>query len=461
MVHKPARRHALFDDQKEREFHPSALQAAPGPAVDETDSQHSPTAMPAATSASAASPSSGVPSASMAPSHVYGGMEVQSVFGIRRPLGTTPVLPTPPMTDGGGNGIDTGAKLRPGDREATPHQPCDHQVDGHDSAGGAFVPARHREAALHQPCDHQVDGHDSAGGAVLLTRHRETAPHQRCDHQADGHDSARGASLQSPTLTNAAPERSICGDDTHTGEVLHVAKSYAWVKPLGRVPPEIEAQLSALNAEMRAYAVERKQPFCGGATDAVVFVAVADIKENDLVLEVGKLVLFKFYQDSRSVGGCEVTSASPSPSSLPAGRILLAESPPKSARRKSYTETEAMEVRCYWLRSAASRPNPSSLPVSRENQFMRLFESVLREKAAEMQAAVKNPTCRIPVPLTDIVNRIVRQNLDIDDASIFMRTRRFLNNFRFDVMTDTVYQVNAESPDCLQLYDIQKSRASF
>ena len=143
--------------------------------------------------------------------------------------------------------------------------------------------------------------------------------------------------MQSPTLTNAAPGRSFCGDDTHAGEVLHVAKSYAWVKPLGRVPPEIKAKLSAMNAEMRADAVERKQPFCGGATDTVVYVAVADIKENDLVLEVGKLVLFKLYQDSAgSIGGCEVTSASPSPSSLPAGRILLAESPPKSARRKSY-----------------------------------------------------------------------------------------------------------------------------
>ena len=78
---------------------------------------------------------------------------------------------------------------------------------------------------------------------------------------------------------------------------------------------------------------------------------------------------------------------------------------------------------------------------------MHLFESVFREIAAAMQAAGKNPTCRVPVPLTDIVNRIERQNLDIDNASIFMCTRRFLDNFRLDVMTDTVYQVNAESPD--------------
>ena len=140
--------------------------------------------------------------------------------------------------------------------------------------------------------------------------------------------------VQCPTLF----ARSTCGDDTHAGEVLHVAKSYAWVKPLGRVPPEIEAKLSAMNAEMRACAVERKQPFCGGATDTVVYVAFADIKDNNLVLEVGKLVLFKFWQDSRGVGGCEVTSASPSLSSLPAGGILLAESP-KSARRKSYRKS--------------------------------------------------------------------------------------------------------------------------
>ena len=65
--------------------------------------------------------------------------------------------------------------------------------------------------------------------------------------------------------------------------------------------------------------------FCGGATDTVVYVPFADIKEKDLVLEVGMSVLFKFWQDNDTVGGCEVTSANPRPSSLP-----------KSARRKSY-----------------------------------------------------------------------------------------------------------------------------
>ena len=98
--------------------------------------------------------------------------------------------------------------------------------------------------------------------------------------------------------------RDIVGAGTHTGEIIHVAKSYAWIKPIGPVPPELQAPLSASNKEMRAAAKE-----CGGFTGYFVFIAVTDIVDDDLVLEMGMKVSYKFYQDRWSVGGCEVTTA--------------------------------------------------------------------------------------------------------------------------------------------------------
>ena len=91
--------------------------------------------------------------------------------------------------------------------------------------------------------------------------------------------------------------RDIVGVGTHTGEIIHTKKSYAWVKPLGPVPSEVAEKLSAVNARMR------------GAADIAIFVSVVDLMEDDLVLEVGQKVRFKIYQDERDVGGCEVTSA--------------------------------------------------------------------------------------------------------------------------------------------------------
>ena len=89
-----------------------------------------------------------------------------------------------------------------------------------------------------------------------------------------------------------ASDRYIIGDDTHTGEVLHVAKSYVWVRPLGPLPSEVETELSEASED-----------------DRRLYVAMADIAEDGLVLDVGAKVLFKFYKDHTGVGGCEVTSA--------------------------------------------------------------------------------------------------------------------------------------------------------
>ena len=89
-----------------------------------------------------------------------------------------------------------------------------------------------------------------------------------------------------------AKDRNIIGDDLHTGEVRHVAKSYVWVRPLGPLPSEVEAKLSEESEdELKLYA------------------ALADIVEDDLVLDVGTKVLFMIYKGNKGFGGCEVTSA--------------------------------------------------------------------------------------------------------------------------------------------------------
>ena len=36
----------------------------------------------------------------------------------------------------------------------------------------------------------------------------------------------------------------IIGNDTYLGEVLHLARSYMWIRPLGPLPSEVETMLS-------------------------------------------------------------------------------------------------------------------------------------------------------------------------------------------------------------------------
>ena len=75
------------------------------------------------------------------------------------------------------------------------------------------------------------------------------------------------------------------------------------------MPTEIKAALSKMNTEIRADAAERGRPLSGGVFDNVIWVAVADIKEDKLVFELGTKVFFKLYHDKCIVGDCEVTSA--------------------------------------------------------------------------------------------------------------------------------------------------------
>ena len=93
----------------------------------------------------------------------------------------------------------------------------------------------------------------------------------------------------------SARDRKIIWDDLHIGKVLHVAKSYLWVRPLGPMPSVMETELSKVSED-----------------DRKIYVAMSDIAEAGLVLKVGTMVLFKCYIDQRRTegcGGCEVVSA--------------------------------------------------------------------------------------------------------------------------------------------------------
>ena len=93
----------------------------------------------------------------------------------------------------------------------------------------------------------------------------------------------------------SAGDRNIIGEDFDTGEVLQVAKSYAWVRPCGPLPSEVERVFARA---VRAFEDEPK-----------IYVAMADIAEDGLVLAVGTMVLFRPYISCKGVGGCEVITA--------------------------------------------------------------------------------------------------------------------------------------------------------
>ena len=87
-------------------------------------------------------------------------------------------------------------------------------------------------------------------------------------------------------------DRIVLTDEVHTGEVLHVAEGYVLVRPHEPLPFEAESDLSEASEDSRT-----------------LFVAMDDVKEDGLVLDVGTKVLFKYCMDQMGVKGCEVTSA--------------------------------------------------------------------------------------------------------------------------------------------------------
>jgi len=71
----------------------------------------------------------------------------------------------------------------------------------------------------------------------------------------------------------------------------------------------------------------------------------------------------------------------------------------------------------------------ASTPLS--DQFMRLLERLFREKSEELHFQGQDKTLTdLPVPMTDVVSRIEREDLDMTEATHFMRSDRFRQNFK-------------------------------
>ena len=62
------------------------------------------------------------------------------------------------------------------------------------------------------------------------------------------HEGASAFEVSPAMLTR---DRNIIGDSTRTGEVLFVARSGLRVRPLGPLPPEVEAELSVTSEDDR------------------------------------------------------------------------------------------------------------------------------------------------------------------------------------------------------------------
>jgi len=87
------------------------------------------------------------------------------------------------------------------------------------------------------------------------------------------------------------------------------------------------------------------------------------------------------------------------------------------------------------LRKTFRRYITQSMPLS--EQFMALLEKLFREKAEDLrlQGADEEPA----VSMTDVVSRIERQDLDMNEATAFMRSEKFRQNFRLD--GEMLYQI--------------------
>jgi len=111
-----------------------------------------------------------------------------------------------------------------------------------------------------------------------------------------------------------AEERKVVTEGLLEGEVVQRAKWHAWLKPkdLSALPEEAMGKVKEMNDEFRSKATEGRT-FCGGTEDLVLYLAVADIAEDSLVLRPGLAVKFKVYVDNKGVGACDVISGEPAP----------------------------------------------------------------------------------------------------------------------------------------------------
>jgi len=119
-------------------------------------------------------------------------------------------------------------------------------------------------------------------------------------------------------------ERKVLTEEFIEGEVVQRAKWHAWLKPKDpeQIPVECREALKEMNAAFRAKVTDGRA-FCGGIETDVIYLAVADIKEDGLVLRSGLPVKFKVYSDNKGIGACEVVSGEPAPAA-PAAPIAAA-----------------------------------------------------------------------------------------------------------------------------------------
>merc|ERR1712048_629326 len=81
------------------------------------------------------------------------------------------------------------------------------------------------------------------------------------------------------------------------------------------------------------------------------------------------------------------------------------------------------------LRKKFKRYIAAATPLS--DQFMRLLERLFHEKSEMLQFQGQEKTLtEVPVPMTDVVSRIEHEDLDMTEATHFMRSERFRQNFK-------------------------------
>jgi len=74
------------------------------------------------------------------------------------------------------------------------------------------------------------------------------------------------------------------------------------------------------------------------------------------------------------------------------------------------------------------------------DQFMTLLERLFREKAEDLRLHGADVVAAdVPVAMTDVVSRIERLDLDMNEATNFMRSERFRENFR--LVGEMLYQI--------------------
>ena len=104
----------------------------------------------------------------------------------------------------------------------------------------------------------------TVAGKPLRAGHRAQLHISECDLMPEPvNPDARPAAWQT--------RRTIVGRGAHIGEILRVAKRYAWIKLHGPVPSEPQATLSAWNEELRITEAERGRNICDGATGNITF----------------------------------------------------------------------------------------------------------------------------------------------------------------------------------------------